>query len=36
MLFEGDIEVHGIAVLSFFFKRYFGNFGFNVRYCSII
>ena len=28
--------VYGIAVLSFFFKQYFGNFDFNVRYCSII
>ena len=25
MLFEGDIGVYGIAVLIFFFKRYFGN-----------
>ena len=32
MLFEGDIGVYGIAVLIFFFKRYFGNFDFNVRY----
>ena len=24
MLFEGNIGVYGIAVLSFFFKRYFG------------
>ena len=28
--------VYGIAVLSFFFKRYFGNLDFNVRYCGII
>ena len=33
---EGDMGVYGIAVLSFFFKRYFGNFDFNVRYCGII
>ena len=26
----------GFTVLSFFFKRYFGNFDFNVRYCGII
>ena len=28
--------VYGIALLSFFFKRYFGNLDFNVRYCGII
>ena len=28
--------VSGIAVLSFFFKRYFGHFDFNVRYYGII
>ena len=35
---EGDMGVYGIAVLSFFFKRYFGDFDFdfNVRYCGII
>ena len=27
---------YGIAVLSFFFKGYFGNLDFNVRYCGII
>ena len=27
---EGDIGVYGIAVLSFFFKRYLGNFDFNI------
>ena len=29
----GDMGFHGIAVLSFFFKRYFGIFDFNVQYC---
>ena len=33
---EGDMGVYGIEVLSFFFKRYFGNFDSNVRYCGII
>ena len=33
---EGDMGVYGIAVLSFFFKRYFGDFDFNVRYYGII
>ena len=33
---EGDMGVYGIAVLGFFFMRYFGNFNFNVRYCGII
>lgn len=28
--------VYGTAVLSFFFKWYFGNLDFNVRYCGII
>lgn len=28
----GSIGIYGTAVLSFFFKRYFGNFYFNVRY----
>ena len=32
---EGDKGVYGIAVLGFFFKRYFGNFNFNVRYYGI-
>ena len=34
--FDGDMGVYGIAVLGFFFMRYFGNFNFNVRYCGII
>ena len=32
----GDMGVYGVAVMSFFFKRYFGNFNFNVRYYGII
>ena len=31
----GDMVVHGIHV-GFYFKRYFGIFDFNVRYCGII
>ena len=26
----------GVSGIELFFKRYFGNFDFNVRYCSII
>ena len=28
--------VYDIAVMPLFFKRYFGNFDINVRYCGII
>ena len=30
---EGDTGVYGMEL---FFKRYVGNFDFNVRYCGII
>ena len=33
---EGGMGVHGIAVLSFCFKRYVGIFDFDVRYSGII
>ena len=33
---EWDKGVYGVTVLSFFFKRLFGNFDFNVQYCAII
>ena len=26
----------GVSGIELFFKRYFGNFDFNVRYCGII
>ena len=32
-IMEGDMGVYGIEL---FFKQYFGNFDFNVRYCGII
>ena len=35
-----EVSTWGFTVLisriGFFFKRYFGNFGFRVRYCGII
>ena len=33
---ERDMGAYGIAVLSFFFKRCFGNFDFKARSCGII